>query len=86
MTTHEEKAREIVANMAEGCPYQFGTCPYDICTCRMTIATALRDCERQTLERAAKVAQEIADDDGMDAYRIPFAIRALGTKDTTNGE
>ncbi len=55
------------------------------------LAAALRDCERQTLERAAKVAREkywmdmFCEDPKRwdDTACIETAIRALGTNDTT---
>jgi hypothetical protein len=87
---HDEKAREIVKAIDREA--MRGGPGFDP---QLLIATALRDCERQTIERAAKVADGVMRDfarignyeaEAVTAGNIAQAIRALGTNDTTGGE
>ena len=81
---HDAKAREIyIGGMLSAS---------DQAELREAIATALRDCEREALERAAKVGRETFENAHEDVYDlgedIEAAIRALAqeAKTTTGGE
>jgi hypothetical protein len=73
---HEEKAREIVEKCYD--PHQEG---FEEEVLLYFIATALRDCERQTLERAAKVADRYHSLPGRVAESIGANIRALAQEE-----
>jgi hypothetical protein len=87
---HDAKAREIAKS------FYLGATPLEISE---AIYTALRDCEREALERAEEVARFYAQErtegwPGLDqdevcqsiSMDIALRIRSLCTQDTTGGE
>ena len=97
MDAHDAKAREISHSQTEKCWGNDGEHTKRCNALTNAIANALRDCERETIERAAKVAEDrifIASLRAVDIAHlsaVASAIRALiaettGSPDKGSGE
>jgi len=86
MTTHEEKAREIA--WAQLFPFSHTITGKDaeieLGNWTRAISAALRECERETLKRAAKVAESVSDavanDEGANDYRVFEGCKEVGRR------